>query len=50
MWADPALKEVSRDYFCQAEMPETRVEKYDKYKGNLDILFETFDEDWEFPA
>lgn len=51
MWSDPNLKELSRDYFRQAEMPETRIEKYDnKYKGNPDIVFGTFDKDWEFPA
>lgn len=51
MWSDPSMKEIQRDYFRQAENPETRIEKYDdKFKGNPEIVYGSFDEDWEFPA
>jgi hypothetical protein len=29
MWSDPVFKRLGKDYFCRAEMAETRVEKYD---------------------
>jgi len=51
MWSDPALKEICRDYFRQAERPETRIAKYDEtFKDNPEVEFGTFNEDWEFPA
>jgi len=51
MWSDPTLKKMVRDYFRQFERPETRIEKYDnKFKENTQIVFGSFDEDWEFPA
>lgn len=49
MWRDPAIKTLAKDYFRQAKDPETTVEKYDdKFKGNLDIQYDMFEEDWEF--
>jgi len=51
MWSDPILKEVCRDYFRQAERPETRIEKYDNtFKGNPEVVAGKFEQDWEFPA
>lgn len=44
------MKALARDYFKQAERPETRIEKYDdKFKGNEDIIYGLFEEGWEFP-
>jgi hypothetical protein len=49
MWSDPVLKEIGKDYFRQAERPETLTEKYeDIFKGNSEIRFGRFEEDWEF--
>lgn len=51
MWNDPVLKALGRDYFRQAERPETLIEKYeDIFKGNERIRFGRFEEEWEFPA
>ncbi len=49
MWNDRVIKTMAKDYFRQAERPETVNEKYeDKFKGNPDIQFGKFEEDWEF--
>jgi hypothetical protein len=49
MWNEPVFKALSKDYFRQAEDPKTTVEKYDdKFKGNRDIQYGRFEEDWEF--
>jgi glutathione S-transferase len=49
MWADPVLKRLGKDYFKQAEDPETVIPKYDDvYKGNPDITYGRFEEDWDF--
>ncbi|KAH8821328.1 hypothetical protein F5884DRAFT_83675 [Xylogone sp. PMI_703] len=49
MWSDPVMKALGKDYFKQVENPETKIDKYDdKYKGNKDITYGTFEEDWEF--
>ena len=49
MWGDPFFKALAKDYFRQAEDPETTVEKYDdKFKGNPEIQYGRFDGDWEF--
>jgi hypothetical protein len=51
MWNDPELKALAKDYFRQAERPETLIEKYeDIFKGDRDIKFARFEEDWEFAA
>jgi hypothetical protein len=51
MWKDPVLRAEAHDYFRQAERPETREEKYDDiFKGNPDIHYGIFEEDWDFPA
>ena len=44
MWSDPVLKTLAKDYFRQAENPETLVEKYEgKFKANPDIQFGRFE-------
>jgi hypothetical protein len=49
MWSDPALKKLGREYFRQAEIEETKVEKYDDvFKGNEDVKFGKFSEEWVF--
>ncbi|KFY47725.1 hypothetical protein V496_10480 [Pseudogymnoascus sp. VKM F-4515 (FW-2607)] len=49
MWSDPTLKLLGKDYFKQAEDPETAIIRYDDvFKGNPEILFGRFEEDWEF--
>lgn len=49
MWSDQVFKALARDYFRQAEDPETTVAKYDdKLKGNPEIQYGRFEEDWEF--
>lgn len=51
MWKTPALKVAAHGYFRQAERPETLQEVYeDIFKGNPDIKYGQFEEDWEFPA
>ena len=49
MWNEPALKTLVKDYFRQAERPETKIQKYDDtFKGYPGVVIGTFDEDWEF--
>lgn len=49
MWNDPVLNTLAKDYFRQAERPETAVEKYDnKFMGNPEIRTGRFEEDWKF--
>lgn len=49
MWSDPTIKLLIKDYFKQGEDPETAVEQYDDiFKGNPDIQYGRFTEDWEF--
>lgn len=49
MWSDPAMKDIQKDYFRRAERPETLTEKYeDIFKGDPEIHYGRFDEDWEF--
>ena len=49
MWSDDVLKTMGRDYFRQAEDAQTAVTKYDdKFKGNPEIQYGRFEEDWEF--
>jgi hypothetical protein len=49
MWRAPVLKRLGKEYFRQAEMEETKVEKYDNiFKGNEDVKFGKFSEQWEF--
>lgn len=52
MWNDdPVLKALAKDYFLQAERPETLIEKYeDIFQGDKDIMFGRFKEDWVFAA
>jgi hypothetical protein len=51
MWSDPTLKLLSKDYFKQAEDPETAMVRYDDvFKGNPEIQYGRFEEDWEFTA
>jgi hypothetical protein len=51
MWSDRTIKLVIKDYFKQAEDPETIIEKYDDiFKGNPDVQYDRFEEDWEFTA
>ena len=51
MWNDPLLKTLAKDYFRQAEDPETTVAKYDDiFKDNPEIQYGKFGEDWEFTA
>jgi hypothetical protein len=49
IWSDPAFKALAKDYFRQAEDPQTTVEKYDdKFKGNSQIQYGRFEDGWEF--
>jgi hypothetical protein len=49
MWNDPILKLLAKDYFKQHEDPETAISQYDDlFKGNPDVKYEFFAEDWEF--
>ena len=49
MWNEPVLKGLGRDYYRQAERLETLIEKYDDvFKGNEDVEYGKFEEDWEF--
>jgi hypothetical protein len=51
MWSDPTLKLLSKDYFKQAEDPETAMVQFDDiFKGNPEIQYSRFEEDWEFTA
>ncbi|KAL7622550.1 hypothetical protein AAE478_008057 [Parahypoxylon ruwenzoriense] len=51
MWNDPAVKLEAKGYFRQAENPLTRVEKYDEpFKGNPNVQYGLFTEDWTFSA
>ncbi|KAG0652367.1 Pyrimidodiazepine synthase [Hyphodiscus hymeniophilus] len=51
MWSDPALKTLAKDYFRQADDPETTVAKYDDiFDGNPEIQYGRFDENWVFTA
>lgn len=51
MWSDPKVKETIHDYFLQSERPETTVAKYeDIFKGNPEVQYSYFPEDWEFTA
>ncbi|KAH7313204.1 glutamine amidotransferase subunit pdxT [Rhexocercosporidium sp. MPI-PUGE-AT-0058] len=49
MWSDPTLMKLSKDYFRQAENPETAIPHYDDiFKSNPDIQYGRFEEDWKF--
>jgi hypothetical protein len=49
MWNDPTLKLLGKDYLKQGEDPETVIPQYDNiFKGNPDVKYELFDENWEF--
>ena len=48
MWSDPVFKRLGNEYFRQAEMAETRVKYDDIFKGNEDVKYGKFSEEWEF--
>lgn len=49
MWREPAVKAEAKKYFQQAKDPRTAVAKDDDiFKGNPEITYGRFDEDWEF--
>jgi hypothetical protein len=49
MWSDTKIKEQSVRLIRQAERPETAYPLYDDiFKGNPDVKYEQFTEDWEF--
>lgn len=49
MWNDPVMKLQAQEYFRQAQDPLTRVDKYeDIFKGNPDVEYCQFTEDWTF--
>jgi hypothetical protein len=49
MWSDPVFKRLGKEYFRQAELAETKVEKYDDiFKENEDVRSGKFSEEWEF--
>jgi hypothetical protein len=49
MWEDPVIVAQSHDYFEQAKDPKTFVEHYeDIFKGNPEIRYGQFHEDWKF--
>jgi hypothetical protein len=49
MWSDPKIKEESVRLIRQADRPETAIPAYDDlFRGNPDVKYEQFTEDWEF--
>ncbi|KAI1077109.1 hypothetical protein F5B20DRAFT_593141 [Whalleya microplaca] len=51
MWEHPVMKAQGREYFRQAREPWTRAEKYeDIFRGNPDVEYSQFTEDWTFDA
>ncbi|KAG5207047.1 Glutamine amidotransferase subunit pdxT [Trichophyton interdigitale] len=51
MWSHPKIKEIVHGYYLQKERPETTISHYDDiFKGNPDVQFGWFPEDWEFSA
>lgn len=51
MWSDPTLKSIAKDFFRQGKDPKTSLPQYDDiFKGNPDIKYGRFTEDWEFTA
>lgn len=49
VWSDPKLKAIAKDYFAQADDPATTVDHYDDiFRGNPDVKYGYFTEDWEF--
>lgn len=51
MWSHPKIKEIVHAYYLQKERPETTISHYDDiFKGNPDIQFGWFPENWEFSA
>ncbi|KAM0806541.1 hypothetical protein AB5N19_06877 [Seiridium cardinale] len=49
MWNHPVMQARAADYFKQAMDPKTQVDKYeDVFKGNPDVKFGSFEEDWNF--
>ncbi|KAI0184906.1 hypothetical protein EV127DRAFT_442997 [Xylaria flabelliformis] len=51
MWNDPVIKAQGREYFRQAQDPQTEVPVYDNvFKNSLDVTSGKFTEDWVFDA
>jgi hypothetical protein len=51
IWSDPTLKLIAKDFFRQGEDPETVMSDYDDvFKGNPEVQYGQFKEDWEFTA
>lgn len=51
MWSHPKIKEIVHGYYLQKDRSETTISHYDDiFKGNPDIQFGWFPEDWEFSA
>ncbi|KAI0547199.1 putative glutathione S transferase [Xylaria curta] len=51
MWNDPVIKAQGREYFRQAQNPQTEVPAYDDvFKNSPDVTFGKFTEDWVFEA
>ncbi|KAI1387799.1 putative glutathione S transferase [Hypoxylon trugodes] len=49
MWSDPVVKKQIQEYSKQAQNPLTRIEKYeDIFKGNPNVKYSQFTEDWSF--
>ncbi|KAL2061862.1 hypothetical protein VTL71DRAFT_7240 [Oculimacula yallundae] len=49
MWSDPTLKRLGKDYFKQAQNPDTAILKYDDiFKDVPGIRYGLFEEDWGF--
>ncbi|KAI1846871.1 hypothetical protein JX266_007092 [Neoarthrinium moseri] len=49
MWNHPVMKAQAHDYFEQRKDPSIYVDKYENlFKGNAEVHFDQFDEDWEF--
>ncbi|KAI1741187.1 putative glutathione S transferase [Xylaria scruposa] len=51
MWNDPVIKAQGREYFRQAQDPQTEVPVYDDvFKNSPDVTSGKFTEDWVFEA
>jgi hypothetical protein len=49
MWNDPAMQRLAHKYYRQAELPESRMERYENiYREHEDIECGRFPEDWKF--
>lgn len=49
MWNDPVVKAQAREYFRQAQDPQSGIPHYDDvFRSSPDVTFRKFTEDWVF--